>query len=179
MVVLKGLDMTTVPTSIVDVNGKATTVHRKVDRTKLADGRISTVTTSVSTVIESPEEVWTRFTDVMNSMAELWRDKPNEDGENITHFMRDEFGMSDRQINHVLPELKRILTKEEDAVFRTDVHYRLFNSHRGEGGVVICVQDFDYYDYDNSRLIGDHSFKDEAEAERALEFISYHVVDME
>ena len=171
--------MTTVPTSIVDINGKATTVHRKVDRSKLADGRISTVVTSVSTFIESPEEIWTRFTGVMNTMTELWRDKPNEDGDNIAHFMRDEFGMSDRKINIVLPDLKRILTEGDETVFKSDVHYRLYNPSHGTGGIVICVQDFDYPDYEDSRFIGEHSFADEDDANRALDFISYHIIDME
>lgn len=49
-----------------------------------------------------------------------------------------------------------------------DVHYRLYLSRRDEGAIVICVQDFDYYDYDDDRFIGYESFKIEAEAEAAL-----------
>lgn len=54
------------------------------------------------------------------------------------------------------------------ARYNPDVHYRLYLSHRGEGAVVICVQDFDYYDYEEDRFIGYESFETEAAAEAAL-----------
>lgn len=56
----------------------------------------------------------------------------------------------------------------DSARHNRDVHYRLYLSHDGEGATVICVQDFDYYDYDDDRFVGYESFKTEAEAETAL-----------
>ncbi len=46
-----------------------------------------------------------------------------------------------------------------------EVHYRLYRSW----GVirVICVQDFDYVDYDAKLFVGDTCYKTEAEAEKA------------
>lgn len=55
--------------------------------------------------------------------------------------------------------------------FNPDVHYRLYYSHteRGGGAVVICVQDSDYNDYDRGCFIGSQSWKNERDAEAALE----------
>ena len=54
--------------------------------------------------------------------------------------------------------------------FNSDVHYRLYFSPRDDAGaVVICVQDFDYYDYSPSHFIGYQAFATEEEAERALD----------
>lgn len=54
------------------------------------------------------------------------------------------------------------------ARFNSGVHYRLYLSPHSEGAVVICVQDFDYYDYDDDRFIGYESFDTEEAAEVAL-----------
>jgi hypothetical protein len=48
------------------------------------------------------------------------------------------------------------------------VHYRLYLSPHGEGAVVICVQDFDYRDYEDARFLSYESFTTEAEAQDAL-----------
>ncbi len=48
-----------------------------------------------------------------------------------------------------------------------DVHYRLYMSHRGNQPVVICVQDFDYLDYDARRIMSTDAWATETEAERA------------
>lgn len=53
------------------------------------------------------------------------------------------------------------------ARYNPDVHYRLYLSH-DEGAVVICVQDFDYHNYDDNRFIGYESFETEEAAEVAL-----------
>lgn len=47
------------------------------------------------------------------------------------------------------------------------VHYRLYLSPRG-APTVICVQDFDYYDYDARRIISTEAWTSEGDAEEAL-----------
>lgn len=47
------------------------------------------------------------------------------------------------------------------------VHYRLY-LHKEKGPVVICVQNFDYPDYDETRILSPEAWDDEAEAEEAL-----------
>lgn len=50
-----------------------------------------------------------------------------------------------------------------------DPHYRLYLSPNGDGVVAICVQDFDYRDYEDARFIGYEVFWSEAEAQEAVE----------
>jgi hypothetical protein len=50
---------------------------------------------------------------------------------------------------------------------RQDAHYRLYRAD-GYGPTVICVQDFDYYDYDVSRFLSPEAWDKEEEAEAAL-----------
>lgn len=58
---------------------------------------------------------------------------------------------------------------QDPARHNSDAHYRLYLSpQQGEGAVVICVQDFDYRDYEDDRFIGYQSFATEAEAQAAL-----------
>ncbi|MDX3165886.1 hypothetical protein PV516_19050 [Streptomyces scabiei] len=45
-----------------------------------------------------------------------------------------------------------------------EVHYRRYLSHRASRITVICVQDFDYYDYEPSRFVDLASFDSEGEA---------------
>jgi hypothetical protein len=47
-----------------------------------------------------------------------------------------------------------------------DVHYRRYLS-RDDKPTVICVQDFDYRDYDASRFLDKRSFESEEEARQA------------
>lgn len=47
--------------------------------------------------------------------------------------------------------------------YNGDVHYRLYMSHRGHEPVVICVQDFDYVDYDARRIMSTDAWDTEAE----------------
>lgn len=49
-----------------------------------------------------------------------------------------------------------------------NVHYRLYWSKRSQALVVICVQDFDYDDYDDDGFIDYVSYDTEADADRAL-----------
>lgn len=51
------------------------------------------------------------------------------------------------------------------AQYERDVHYRRYLSEREDRVVVICVQDFDYHDYDEARFVDLASFPDEASAE--------------
>lgn len=48
------------------------------------------------------------------------------------------------------------------------VHYRLYLSPHSGAPTVICVQDFDYYDYDARRIISPEAWDSEGEAEDAL-----------
>ena len=49
-----------------------------------------------------------------------------------------------------------------------DVHYRLYWSKRDQALVVICVQDFDYFDYDDNCFIDYVAYDTEVDADRAL-----------
>lgn len=49
-----------------------------------------------------------------------------------------------------------------------DVHYRLYWSTRKQALVVICVQDFDYFDYDDNCFIDYVAYGTQADADRAL-----------
>lgn len=47
------------------------------------------------------------------------------------------------------------------------VHYRLY---QGRGGpTVICVQDFDYLDYDGTKFLSPEAWDDEVDADAALQ----------
>lgn len=48
-----------------------------------------------------------------------------------------------------------------------EVHYRLYLDRSGEP-VVVCVQDFDYLDYDARRFLSMSAWDDECEADAAL-----------
>jgi hypothetical protein len=48
------------------------------------------------------------------------------------------------------------------------VHYRLYFSARDAEVVVICVQDFDYNDYDDEGFIGYEAYETESAAQLAL-----------
>jgi hypothetical protein len=48
-----------------------------------------------------------------------------------------------------------------------EVHYRLYRDHAGTPSVV-CLQDFDYPDYDGTRFLSEDAWDDDAEAEEAL-----------
>lgn len=52
----------------------------------------------------------------------------------------------------------------------SDVHYRIIYRKSENLAVVACVQDFDYYDYDE--FIGDVRFAHEDDAERAAKKIN-------
>lgn len=60
-----------------------------------------------------------------------------------------------------------------------DVHYRLYMSHRGHRAVVICVQDFDYVDYDARRIMSTDAWATEAEAERAYAALLPRIAQVE
>lgn len=52
----------------------------------------------------------------------------------------------------------------------SDVHYRLYFGRNGKP-CVICMQDFDYYDLDEKRLLSNAAFDTEREAEDALRLL--------
>jgi uncharacterized Zn ribbon protein len=51
--------------------------------------------------------------------------------------------------------------------FNRKVHFRLYNSEQ-YGPTVICVQDFDYLDYDGRKFLSPEAWDEEQEAEDAL-----------
>lgn len=54
--------------------------------------------------------------------------------------------------------------------YNGDVHYRLYFGRDGEP-CVICVQDFDYVDYNENRLLSNTAFDTEQAAEDALRLL--------
>lgn len=63
----------------------------------------------------------------------------------------------------------RTLTRSD---FPDDVHYRLYRSARDEQPTVICVQWFDYGDYDEDRFLSEEAFTYEDDALIALETLA-------
>jgi len=59
--------------------------------------------------------------------------------------------------------------------FNPDVHYRLYVGHRDNTPTVICVQDFDYFDYDARRILSSQAWQTEAEAEAALMDLTFTI----
>lgn len=57
--------------------------------------------------------------------------------------------------------------KSERHMTNPDVHYRLYLGRNGKP-TVICVQDFDYPDYDQDRLLSNKAWTDEGDANEAL-----------
>lgn len=49
-----------------------------------------------------------------------------------------------------------------------DVHYRVYLSTRTNTPVTVCVQDFDYYDYEGERFLEKKAYSTEEEAQNAL-----------
>lgn len=67
-------------------------------------------------------------------------------------------------------------TTNIETVENTDeVHYRLLFSRSEQKAVVVCIQWFDYYDYDE--FIGEINFTVEQDAQDAAEFINGIGVD--
>ncbi|MEU9871069.1 hypothetical protein AB0C87_24780 [Actinomadura sp. NPDC048021] len=54
--------------------------------------------------------------------------------------------------------------------FNREPHYRLYLGHDGKPRA-ICVQDFDYYDYDMDRMLSNEAFDSESEANSALRLL--------
>ncbi|ATY17117.1 hypothetical protein CU254_41815 (plasmid) [Amycolatopsis sp. AA4] len=57
--------------------------------------------------------------------------------------------------------------------YRDDVHYRLYRGPDGRP-TTICVQDFDYLDYDLTQLLSNKAFDTEDEAKDALLLLLAH-----
>lgn len=52
--------------------------------------------------------------------------------------------------------------------FDPTVHYRLYLSPNDDKPTVICVQDFDYLDYDARRILSSDAWRTDYDAEEAL-----------
>jgi hypothetical protein len=65
------------------------------------------------------------------------------------------------------PSLNLVDPDRDTNRFNPDVHYRLYDSERC-GPIVVCVQDFDYIDYDGTRFLSYDAYPDESSAEIAL-----------
>lgn len=59
--------------------------------------------------------------------------------------------------------------ESESHRFQSDVHYRLYQGR--EGPTVICVQDFDYVDYDTEKFLSNRSFTTDEDARAALRLL--------
>lgn len=57
--------------------------------------------------------------------------------------------------------------EKDTARYDPEVHYRLYDSER-HGPTVVCVQDFDYVDYDGTRFLSYEKYATQQEAEMAL-----------
>lgn len=68
----------------------------------------------------------------------------------------------DASLMDSLTLLENIQWKEDE------VHYRLYRSPHNEQVVVICVQDFDYIDYDEDRFYNEVRYESENQADFAL-----------
>lgn len=56
-----------------------------------------------------------------------------------------------------------------------DVHYRLYLNDAGEA-VVVCVQWFDYFDYDESRFLSADRWDNEAEPQAIVDLVNAGLV---
>lgn len=65
------------------------------------------------------------------------------------------------------PSLNIVDPSKDTNRFNPEVHYRLYDSERS-GPTVVCVQDFDYCDYDGTRFLSYEAYPDENSAEIAL-----------
>lgn len=65
---------------------------------------------------------------------------------------------------------------EDMARYNPNVHYRLYWSKRTNSLVVICVQDFDYPDYDDDCFVNYAAYTTEADADVALTQFLTHVM---
>lgn len=54
--------------------------------------------------------------------------------------------------------------------YNPEVHYRLYLGRDGKPSV-ICVQDFDYPDYDQARFLSNRAYTSEDEAQQALRLL--------
>lgn len=61
---------------------------------------------------------------------------------------------------------------EDPHRYNRNVHYRLYSSSHGP--TVICVQDFDYEDYDCTKFLSTEAWDEEADAKAALETWKRH-----
>ena len=52
----------------------------------------------------------------------------------------------------------------------TEVHYRIIWSEKDQCGYVVCVQNFDYYDY--KEFVGTDCFQNKSDAEDALHIMT-------
>lgn len=82
------------------------------------------------------------------------------------------FNFSNNDIEEYKPYLETILKSNKKHFERESVHYRVYQSTQTGKMITICVQWFDYYDYDSERMIGEHYFENEEEAEEAADFLN-------
>lgn len=67
----------------------------------------------------------------------------------------------------------------DDSYHNPEPHYRLYIEPHVNAFVVICVQGFDYPDYDARRILSRKAWATEGEAQQALIDLLPHIVDHE
>lgn len=163
------------PEVIVDKNGVITTRHKNVDIRYDDQGRVSSLATTVSTrsyngVGESSAPSWDETTPIVNNITEALAD---EDDTKLNEILGDHYGYSEEQVAGLKPVLESILSDNSSKFEYNEVHWRMYNSHRHDVAepTDICVQDFDYYDYNRENMIGNHRFHSEEEAKEAIKLL--------
>jgi predicted amidohydrolase len=86
----------------------------------------------------------------------------------------DVFGAHSTSDVSFVEKVRAALTANSSSEVCVDVHWRLLAGTSGELAVV-CVQDFDYADYESWRFVGAHRFVTEAEAEAARIFLRRYI----
>jgi hypothetical protein len=81
----------------------------------------------------------------------------------------DVFGAGSSTDSAFVEEVRATLTPNIFDIY-DDAHWRLFAQVDGDLSVV-CVQDFDYRDYEQWRFVGERRFATEADAEAAVTFL--------
>jgi len=71
------------------------------------------------------------------------------------------------------PQRESAFNEVQDQLKSYDaVHYRTYFSKKDDKAISICVQSFDYYDYDDKRFLGKKAYDDEEQAEIAARLMN-------
>lgn len=113
---------------------------------------------------------WERYTS--SHLDELRAERDAEVDDELSAF----YHLSEEDREEYIPILNKILYNNKAEFDRDEVHYRIYHSPRDGKLTSICVQWFDYYDYDEKRFVGEHHFADEDEADEAVDFLNQKIL---